>query len=439
MARSLRLRLLAAGAIAIFLALALAWVAMGLLFARHVERRVEADLTARGREIVGGLTTDASGQLVAPELTDANFSSPASGLYWQVTSGAEVLRSRSLWDQTLESPADLSLEAWQRDVAPGPFGQRIVRVAREVRLEPGAPPVQVIVAQDYATVTQSRDAFARELALFLALLWAVLAAAAWVQVRLGLTPLGDVRAALDALRKSPAARLKEDEYPTEAAPLALAINALAEARAADLERARHRAADLAHGLKTPLAAMTAQSRRAREAGAADAADGLDKAIEAARRAVERELARSRAAASRAGGSANGRDAAAKLIHVIERTVDGGRVRIQNAMGDDRYPVSEDVWMEMAGPLLENAVRHANAEVRISGSETAFAVEDDGPGIALPDIEAALARGAKLDESGDGHGLGLAIVNDLAHATGAQLLLTRSELGGLRAEVRWSGE
>ncbi len=44
MPRSLRVRLLLGAAIAIFLALAAAWVAMTLLFERHVERRIEADL-----------------------------------------------------------------------------------------------------------------------------------------------------------------------------------------------------------------------------------------------------------------------------------------------------------------------------------------------------------------------------------------------------------
>src|SRR3546814_5704623 len=43
-------------------------------------------------------------------------------------------------------------------------------------------------------------------------------------------------------------------------PLIDAINALADVREADLDRARRRAADLAHGLKTPLAALAAQSR-----------------------------------------------------------------------------------------------------------------------------------------------------------------------------------
>src|SRR3546814_2929519 len=51
-------------------------------------------------------------------------------------------------------------------------------------------------------------------------------------------------------------------------------------RASDLlVRARKRAADLAHSLKTPLAVLAVQSRRARAAGAEEAADGLDKRSE----------------------------------------------------------------------------------------------------------------------------------------------------------------
>jgi signal transduction histidine kinase len=433
--RSLRLRLLAAAAIAIFLALAAAWLAMGYLFARHVERRVEDDLIARGREIVAGLTPDAAGVLQAPDLSDSRFRTPASGLYWQIDSGNLVLRSRSLWDETLAAPQNLSASDWRRDRFEGPFEQDLLRVSRQVQLDPGAAPISVVLAEDYATVTESRDAFTRELALFLALLWAVLAAAAWIQVQLGLKPLNDVQTALGSLRRSPSARLKETDYPAEAAPLALAINALADARASDLEQARRRAGDLAHGLKTPLAAMAAQSRRAREAGAQDAADGLDKAIEAARQAVERELARSRAAAS-AGAGANGRLAAAKLIQVVERTEHGARVRIENLVSETPYRIGEDVWMEMAGPLLENAVRHAKGLVRMSGDGASLDGEDDGPGIAEADAEAALARGARLDEASDGHGLGLAIVKDLSEATGGELSLTGSSLGGLLARVRW---
>ena len=86
MPRSLRVRLLLGAAIAIFLALAAAWVAMTLLFERHVERRIEADLVRDGLQLAAALSIAADG---APALErepgDARFFEPASGLYWQVS------------------------------------------------------------------------------------------------------------------------------------------------------------------------------------------------------------------------------------------------------------------------------------------------------------------------------------------------------------------
>jgi signal transduction histidine kinase len=77
----------------------------------------------------------------------------------------------------------------------------------------------------------------------------------------------------------------------EVQPLTNAINELASAREKDLPMARRRAADLPHALKTPLAALSAGSRRVRDEGAAELADGLDRAIAAAGMAVNAELAR----------------------------------------------------------------------------------------------------------------------------------------------------
>ena len=102
MPRSLRVRLLLGAAIAIFLALAAAWVAMTLLFERHVERRIEADLIREGLQLAAALSVDTTGApALEQEPGDARFFEPASGLYWQVSTNKGALSSRSLWDQHL--------------------------------------------------------------------------------------------------------------------------------------------------------------------------------------------------------------------------------------------------------------------------------------------------------------------------------------------------
>lgn len=436
-ARSLRWRLLAGAAAAIFAALALAWLAMGYLFEAHVERGIEANLIQHGRDIVSGLTRGADGRLALdPEPFDPRFDRPSSGLYWQVSEDAVALRSRSLWDETMTPNESVSVNTWTTGDVAGPFDQKLVFVAREVSLGAGSAPILVMLGADHAAVTAARGEFSRDLGLFLLLLWAVLAGAAWVQVRLGLKPLSDVRAALGEMQGHAGARLHEADYPPEVAPLAQAINALADARQRDTEHARRRASDLAHSLKTPLAALAAQTRRAREAGASDAADGLDRAIEAARGAVERELTRTRIAAEHDAEHKTAGPIIDRLIAVVERTEAGQRLSFENAMGDTILPLGEVALMELAGPLLENAARYARLLVHVSGDRTRFCIEDDGPGLSDAEIAEALGHGKRLDEAEQGYGLGLSIARDVGELSGGVLTLDRSPLGGLRAQVQW---
>ncbi|OQW60465.1 MAG: hypothetical protein A4S17_00815 [Proteobacteria bacterium HN_bin10] len=437
-ARSLRWRLLVGAAGAIFAALALAWLAMSYLFEAHVERRVEADLIQHGRELVAGLSRDAAGVLIVdPAPYDPRFERPSSGLYWQVSQGDTTLRSRSLWDEAMAPNESLNASDWTTGDVAGPFAQKLVFVGRRVSLGEAGAPIQVMLGADHAAVTAARGEFARDLALFLGLLWVVLSAATLVQVQLGLKPLDDVCAALSEMQGHAGVRLETEDYPTEAEPLAQAINALADARQRDTEQARRRASDLAHSLKTPLAALAAQSRRAREAGATDAADGLDRAIEAARCAVERELARTRMAAEQDAAHAPAGPVIDRLVAVVERTEAGQKLIFENTLGNTVLPLSETALMELAGPLLENAARFARAHVRVKGDEHHLCIEDDGPGLSERQAAEALRHGKRLDERAAGHGLGLAIARDVAEMSGGVLALERSTLGGLRAGIRWA--
>jgi hypothetical protein len=75
---SLRLRLLAGAAVAVFAALAIAWVAMTLLFQRHLELRVEQELRRDALQLVAGLTVNPAGVItVQQEPTDPRFGRPA--------------------------------------------------------------------------------------------------------------------------------------------------------------------------------------------------------------------------------------------------------------------------------------------------------------------------------------------------------------------------
>ncbi len=440
--RSLRWRLLAGGGVAVLVALAVAWVVMTLLFERHLDARTRIDLTRDAIRLAAALTIDAAGRpSVGEPLTDPRFDVAASGLYWQVGSGDNAVRSRSLWDQGLDTGSAVSADSWSLRRAPGPFEAEVFVLQRAIRPDANGPAVVIMLAQDAHDVASAQDEFGRELASFLALLWLVLMSAAWLQVHLGLQPLRRVRDDLEAMRGDSSARLQSG-WATEVMPLTDAINALAQAREDDVRRARTRAADLAHGLKTPLAALSAQSRRIREEGHEVIADGLDVVIERLQATTQAELARSRMAGPRHDTHCLAHDVVECLIEVLERTERGERIAFSNLLDPAATaPMAEEDFAELIGPLIENATRFARRRVSISAFEDAgrmgIAIDDDGPGVAMEREADILVRGARFDETAGGQGLGLSIAREYADMAGADLALTRSLLGGLRVMISWS--
>ncbi len=443
--RSLRLRLLTGAALAILVALAMAGIGLTYMFERHIEHRESLSLEAKAVELLAGLRIDATGTPHADIYpTDNRFNRPAGGLYWQVSTPRGSIHSPSLWDQSLRPVARAPSDSWATRRVAGPYGHGLLIIERLVRPDPTNRPVLVQLATDDDALLQARREFIWELLGSLALLWAVLVLAAYAQVGLGLRPLLRVREEIERLRRNPGARLSA-EHAVEIRPLIDAINGLAEARAADLSRARSRAADLAHSLKTPLAALSAQSRRAREAGATDAADGLDRGVAAAGAArggaippppAGKARGAPRPTASRALQAVEG------VVSVLERTDAGERIVFEIAVPAElEVPVAPADLTEILGALIENAVRHARRQVRIRGEamsdRISLSIGDDGPGLAGSRAGLAITRGARLDESGPGHGFGLAIAKDHVEATDGIFALASGSLGGLEVRVSWA--
>ena len=129
---SIRLRLWSAAAISILIALTVAGVGLRYLFERHVERRVESELSADLTRLIGATSFIGDSLQVAPILTDPRMDTPLSGYYWQVedlTTGT-LVRSRSLWDSTLALPGPPANDGAQHHYeVTGPRGALLVAVA----------------------------------------------------------------------------------------------------------------------------------------------------------------------------------------------------------------------------------------------------------------------------------------------------------------------
>jgi signal transduction histidine kinase len=214
--------------------------------------------------------------------------------------------------------------------------------------------------------------------------------------------------------------------PAEVQPLTTEINRLLEAQERALARARARAADLAHGLKTPLQVLSADIRALRAQGNSELADEIERSTETIRRHVERELARARVAPQTGNASVEVATVARRVIEVVQRTPRAGDIRFDiDAPAGLTAPIDEGDLTEVLGNLIENAARFATKRVVVrahaADEGTAIAVIDDGPGIPEADREAALHRGVSLGTT-RGTGLGLAIVSDIVESYNGRLTL-----------------
>jgi signal transduction histidine kinase len=459
--RSLRWRLLAATMAAGATAVLLAGLVLAGLFREQVLRQFEQTLTAQLDLLTARLDFDVEGRprLDAADAGDPRWARPYGGWYWQLdAAGAQprrgVLRSRSLWDAELAAPADtLSPGLVHVHETVGPGGVTLLVVERTVQPDAGGGPWRLLVAADLTQTAAAVERFNGALAASLAALFALLAAAAAAQVAVGLAPLKRLRESLRALHEGRSQRL-QGRFPAEVHGLVQDFNAVLGRHDAVVERARTQAGNLAHALKTPLATLVqAAEASQRQPDALAALPALvQEQVALARRHVDWHLARARAAAAHAlpgtrtdvAPVLEGLARAMRRLHAARGLEIAVEVAVAGPVGRRGQAVafageSQDLH-EMLGNLMDNACQWASRRVRVHvttagpgpAQRLRFVVDDDGPGIAEPQREAALARGGRLDERTPGSGLGLAIVQELAGLYGGGLGLERAPEGGLRA-------
>ncbi|MCQ4347086.1 sensor histidine kinase [Pseudomonas stutzeri] len=357
-----------------------------------------------------------------------------SGRYFRIDFAADSWRSRSLWDSELERPPRDGLAA---DLARGVHGQRLLVYRGDYRRF--GQNFSISVAQDYTPVLDSL-ARIRWLGLGLGvggLLLALLLQ--WLTVRRALAPLERVRAQIAELQAGRLGAL-DSRVPAELEPLVGQVNRLLRHTEDTLRRSRHALGNLGHALKTPLAVLVSLANRDELRAHPELCATLREQLEQIEQRLARELGRARLAGEALPGAYFDCGVELPALCATLRQIHPHVDIDWQAPDGLRLPWDREDLLEALGNLLDNACKWADSTVQVSagadGSGYWLCVEDDGPGIAPEQRESVVARGSRLDEQVAGHGLGLAIVRDIAQACGGSLSLEDSAaLGGLCARLR----
>lgn len=442
MRSSLSLRLLLTALVTTAMALVATAFVLNFLFRMYFEERVQDELETYLVLLSGNVGVSADGSIDITPLSDPRFNQPLSGYYWQIQiDDAPPILSPSFWAAPLDiaRPETTGRIIYENlDIGRG----ESVAVARWIITtgqDSTRHEVYLAVAIDRTDLDASVAGFFSYSALALTLLGAALLAANWVQVKLGLKPLDKVRSDLGRIRDSTTDRLSDD-YPSEVLPLAREVNRLLDSNADTLARVRTGAANLAHGLKTPLTIMHGVDRKMRRAGQDKLAEELSLEIKNIEYIVERELARSRDS-HQMMRQCKLAPIAARLQKALARQPGAEHITWTLDIPDNlRAPFDPFDLTELLGNLIDNAMKWAAGQITLratsKGDTVCLMVEDDGPGIPDTTRDAVLERGNRLDAAKPGTGLGLSIAKDMALAHGCALSLHRAPLGGLQVRLTW---
>jgi two-component system sensor histidine kinase PhoQ len=402
---------------------------------------------------LAGIEVSRGLKLIPPETPpNPDFARPGSGLYAVILGEEDALHweSPSALGRALPLDHKLQPNAAEFD---GPIPTAIGNVfvfSQGVSWEVDTRrPINltVHVAQSEQPFKRQIDAFRSTLARWLGGLGLALLFLQLVLLRWGLLPLRRVKYDVDQVMRGDSERLP-GSYPPELTLLANSLNEMIAFGREQLERYRNTMSDLAHSLKTPLAVLRS------ELDGTDDLEHLRKTVgEQTQRMhdiVSYQLSRATAGRHEVFSAALPIEPAAEgIVTSLEKVYKARKVLCEFDIDPGaRFFGAEGDLMELMGNLLENGFKWARSSVLLTvkrlpmarGGRRAgleMAVEDDGPGIPEEKIEYLLQRGVRGDERVQGHGIGLAIVQDIVKGYRGKLEVRRSEsLGGAAFVLRF---
>ncbi len=387
--------------------------------------------------LLAGTDLDEQGALVLPaSFPEPRLSLPGSGLYAAIVNVAR----KEQW----QSPSTLGASPpFIREVAVGQWRSEVLTSGGREYLVIGtgvnwagraqAAPLVLSVVEDKAEFDREVAAFERTLWTWLGSAAVLLLVSQTLLLGWGLAPLRRVAREVRGIELGDQAEI-EGRYPAEITALTNNLNTLITQERLRQTRYREALSYLAHSLKTPLAVL-----RNALAEPAQLPEAVRQQVTRMDDIVQHQLARA------AAGGASRFAPQLPLASVVHRVRDSlAKVHADKALGiavdiqppDLAWRIDEGDAFEMFGNLMDNAAKWAVRRVAVSvwrdGRALHVRVDDDGAGFG--DTQAVLQLHVRGDEKVPGHGVGLAVVNELVASHDGELNLARSDLGGARVDI-----
>jgi two-component system sensor histidine kinase PhoQ len=433
---SIRARLILGAALVLVAFMTFAGVALQRAHADSVQAAHFARLQGTVYLLLAGAEVDASGALVMPSgLAEPRLSLPGSGLYASIlnVNRRETWQSASSVGSNPPFQRDVPVGQWRYDVLDGPGGAFLAAGYGVKWAGPGVQATLVLSA------LEGKAAFDREVKAFRRTLWGwligsgvLLLLSQTLLLQWGLAPLQRVAQEVSRIEHGEQTEV-QGRYPAEIAALTGNLNTLIKQERVRQTRYKEALSFLAHSLKTPLAVLrTALDEPAQlPATVAEQVARMDDI-------VQHQL-------GRAGASGSARFAPyLQLAPILGRIRDSlAKVYAEkqleftlDCLPDLSWRIDEGDAFEMLGNVLDNAAKWAKQRVAVKawreGGSLKVRIEDDGPGFS--DTQAVLQLHVRMDEKVPGHGVGLAVVNDLVASHQGQLELSRSRWGGGQVDI-----
>ncbi|MFC6670192.1 sensor histidine kinase [Marinobacterium aestuariivivens] len=414
------------------------WVSYSWFLRQTAYDFVSASLGSEAYVLLKSVEMDESGGWrINPQYVAPVYEQPMSGHYFQFQVGQDPAwyHSRSLWDESIPLVGGKALDEQ---------GLRLVYkhdkpwLVREERFTKDGRPLRLLLAADVSHIEAGLARLRWTMMAVVALFLGGLLLAQMLVIRNGLRSLVRVGGQLNRLKQGDIRQLPKADT-AEVEPLVTEINYLVQSMEMRLTRSRNALGNLAHAAKTPLTVLDRQIETLAQTAPEQAAP-LREQSRRLRELMERELRRARiAGAALPGQRIYLQQEIEKLVRTLRAIYRERDIEIETTVSAGSFfPGERDDLVELLGNLLDNACKWARHRVGVSGAMDEHClelrVEDDGPGIPPEQREGLLERGARLDESRAGHGLGMSIVSEIVRQYEGRLELGEAAGGGLEVRV-----